>query len=233
MSGNEEQRNLQGELDEMENCEELKRQMGPPHDNSSDDLRTAAAGDQPSVATSSAATGGPSAGGGTPGVAGGAAPGSKRGEGMASGDLSLLRRLLGGNSYSRPPHIPRDPEKQVAWYRQMLHWLTNEGLEDTLTVDAVTGPVCVISSSRAVLLSQHPEKVVDDHFRSWDFIFSSVTGSLLQERLVSCTTVAEAWDALQSWVLPITSAEKSLLEAELANVQYPPRRTPRAVFREG
>ena len=27
MSKNEEQRNLQGELDEMENCEELKRQM--------------------------------------------------------------------------------------------------------------------------------------------------------------------------------------------------------------
>ena len=79
----------------------------------------------------------------------------------------------------------------------MLHWLTNEGLEDTLTMDAVTRPACVISSSRAALLSQHPENVVDDHFRAWGFIFSSVDGSL-QERLVSCTTVAEARAALQS-----------------------------------
>ena len=52
----------------------------------------------------------------------------------------------------------------------------------------------------------------------------------MQERLVSCTTVAEAWDALQSWVLPITSAEKSLLEAKLANVQYPPGGHPKMFF---
>ena len=73
--------------------------------------------------------------------------------------------LFGGNSYSRPPpHFSRKPEKKVAWYREMLQCLTYEGFEDTLTVDAVNGPVCVISSSRAVVLSQFPENVVDDHF---------------------------------------------------------------------
>ena len=70
------------------------------------------------------------------------------------GDLSLLRRLVGGNVYSRPPRIPRDPKKQVAWLRQLRLFLVNEDLEYTLTVDATTGPVCVIGTSRPLVMSE-------------------------------------------------------------------------------
>ena len=65
--------------------------MGLSNDNS---MRSAAAGDQPSATTSSTAAGEFSAGSGISGVAGGAAPGSKRGKGMGVGDLSLLPRLF-------------------------------------------------------------------------------------------------------------------------------------------
>ena len=77
-------------------------------------------------------------------------------------DLSLLRRL-GGNVYSRPPNIPRDPEKQVAWLRQVRLFLINEDLEYTLTVDATTGPVCVIGTSRCVLLQKYSLNIIEDH----------------------------------------------------------------------
>ena len=149
------------------------------------------------------------------------------------GDLSLLRRLVGGNVYSRPSRIPRDPEKQAAWLRGLHLFLANEGLEQTLTLDAATRPVCVISSSRSLLLSRHSKNVVDDHARAWNFIYTSVAGSMLQERLVACSTVAEAWSAIRTWVLPTTFAEQSLLEAELANVQYPPGGHPKKMFSRG
>ncbi|CAM9269824.1 unnamed protein product, partial [Hapterophycus canaliculatus] len=49
-------------------------------------------------------------------------------------------------------------------------------------------------------------------------------------RLASCATVAEAWSALKSWVLPTTRAEKRLLEMELNNVQYDQGEPPKMFF---
>ena len=83
-------------LEKRQNNEELeKQQAGLSHN-----YGLSSAADQPSAATLSTATGF-SAGGGTSGVAGGAAPSRQGGEGMTggSGDLSLLRRLVGGNVY--------------------------------------------------------------------------------------------------------------------------------------
>ncbi|CAM9120892.1 unnamed protein product, partial [Hapterophycus canaliculatus] len=74
------------------------------------------------------------------------------------------------------------------------------------------------------------EGIVNDHARAWEIIRISVAGTDLQERLVSCETVAEAWEVLQSWVLPASSAEKALLEAELANVEYPTGAHPKLFF---
>lgn len=108
--------------------------------------------------------------------------------------------------------------------------MANEGCEYTLTEDDVTGPVCVISS-RATLLSQHPMNLVEDHIRAWSFISSSVAGSDVQERLMSCdTTVAEAWTTLKAWVLPSTRAELSLLEADLHNVECNQTEPPKKIF---
>ena len=92
--------------------EELEKQQAGLSQN----YDLSSAGDQPSAATLSAAAG-LSAGGDTPRDAGGASPSRQGGEGMIGGfgDLTLLRRHVSGNVYSRPSRIPRDPEKQAAW----------------------------------------------------------------------------------------------------------------------
>ena len=98
--------------------------------------------------------------------------------------------------------------------------LANEDLEHTLVADEGHEPVRVITSMHVELLSAHPEYVID----------TAVSGTQLQERLVSCSTVAEAWAKVQSWVLPTSDTEISLLETELANVQYPVGAHPKRFF---
>ena len=112
----------------------------------------------------------------------------------------------------------------------MRSYLANEDLEHTLVADEGHEPVRVITSTHVELLSAHPEYVIDEHRRAWSIIDTAVSGTELQERLVSCSTVAEAWAKVQSWVLPTSDTEISLLEAELANVQYPVGAHPKRFF---
>jgi len=214
--------------EKMKRCGDSGQRTGLSHD---DDTT----GDQPSLATSSAAAGGSSAGSGTSGAAGGAVPWRLGGEGTRDGgfdELSLLRRLVAGTSYSRPPRLPRDPKKQFAWLRHLRLFLANVGLEDTLTLSAVTGPVCVISSSRSVLLSQHPESVVAEHVQAWSFISTSVAGSILDEKLQCCESVAEAWSMLEKWVLPLSRGEKYILEQQFHHIPHVPGADPKIYFAE-
>lgn len=126
--------------------------------------------------------------------------------------------------------IPREQGRLISWYRDLGFHVTGEGLEHTLDEDERRGPVRVISSTHNELFFEHPERVIDDHTRAWNIIRVAVAGTELQERLVSCSTVAEAWTAVQSWVLPTTSAETRLLEAELANAEYPSGGPPKLFF---
>ncbi|CAM9192608.1 unnamed protein product, partial [Hapterophycus canaliculatus] len=122
---------------------------------------------------------------------------------------------------NRPPPYPRDENKRVGWLRLMDLFLNNEELGHTLTEDARIGPVRVISSSRDTLLHEHPGRIVQDHARAYSLISSSVAGTDLDERLQSCSTVAEAWRVLHEWVLPSTLAQKRLLKEQFNNVPFP------------
>ena len=61
-------------------------------------------------------------------------------------------------------------------------------------------------------------------------ISAAVSGTDLDERLQSCSTVAEAWSVLRDWVLPCTLAQKRLLKEEFNKVSFPPATHPTVFF---
>ena len=174
-------------------------------------------------------------GGGSFGTAGGAAPsGVQHGErGFSSNDSSVVRQLGGLLKGDKVPMYPQDQSSQISWYYDLHTYMTEARLAHTLEVDSRTGPVDVISSNPEDLFFQHPENVIEDHTRAWSIIRVSVSGlagSDLRENLRACANVPDAWSALKDWVLPTTDAEQSLLEAELANVQYQGNQSPKRFF---
>lgn len=229
------------ELEELrKRCEDLERQQRASErerkqlaeDNSA--LREAAGGRE----APPAAAGGISAGAGAS-AAGGAAdearPSGSLGEGMQdfggfARDSTFLRRVMGSDK--SPPKFP-PPAGQLAWLRAMRDAFVLAGLDHTLTEDPTVGPVCVINClDRSTLLARHTVNIVDDHTRAYALLSEAVAGSDVAERLMSCATVAEAWEALQSWVLPTTEAQKLLLEAELNNISLRDDSDPKYFFAE-
>ena len=179
--------------------------------------------------------GGTDGGSGLSGAAGGAAlPGTSRGMsdfGMVDAGPSSRRFFaVGGNFQNKPPSVPREPSKQHAWLRQLRLYLANEALEYTLSVDPTVGPVRVIGTPRSELLQTHSLNIIEDHTRAYSLISGSVANSVLDEKLQSCYTVADAWSTLETWVLPVTPAQQHLLEKQFNNVRFVPGADPRMYF---
>jgi len=131
--------------------------------------------------------GGSDGGSGLSGAAGGAASsGRSHGESALRGETSFFRRFAANMpGATKIPTYPRDNARLISWYRALRSYLANEDLEHTLVADEGHEPVRVITSTHVELLSAHPEYVIDEHRRAWSIIDTAVSGTELQERLVS------------------------------------------------
>lgn len=224
-------RNQASERERNSLAEENKRMLEERAAAASDATQSAVAGGTAGGGRSAGTfAAGPAGGGGLSRTAGGAAP-SRMGRGGSDyfGD-SAFRRFAASLRGNKVPHVPREHEKQPAWLRQLRLFLINESLEYTLSVDAAVGPVCVIGTPRSVLLQKHSMDIIEDHTRAYSFISGSVSGSVLDEKLQSCQSVADAWGMLETWVLPVAPAQKHLLEQQFNNILHVPGADPKMYF---
>ena len=108
----------------------------------------------------------------------------------------------------------------------MQLFLDSDGLEHTITPNP-TGPVYVIScKDRDFLVWVQGEKLVADHQKAWGYLLGTTCDREIEEKLVACSCVPEAWELIRGWYLPTSDAEKTLPVEHLETVQMFPGEDP-------
>lgn len=72
--------------------------------------------------------------------------------------------------------------------------------------------------NHSYLISIHPEKVVGECARAWDFFMEATYGTPFKKYMLVTKSVEEAWGAGLSWSLPNSDVEKDQYERELENL---------------
>ena len=61
-----------------------------------------------------------------------------------------------------------------------------------------------------------------DNWKVWQYLLEATCNTDIEEKLVACNSVLEAWGVVTEWTLPVSEAEKTLLIQQLENVtMYP------------
>lgn len=92
------------------------------------------------------------------------------------------------------------------------------------------GPVYVINSDRSSLLAHLSQIVVFHHMRAYGLPMEAVPVSSVEDKPVSCSTVADAWGVLACLVSPNTTSQRLLLKHEFMHVSCDPRSDPENYF---
>ena len=145
----------------------------------------------------------------------------------------------GGGSGQSLPYFPRGvvpkfpvecpPYVYIAWERRFEVFIANQGLRHTISPDAPE--IAVISCiNDAYLFGHFGEALVTDHRRVWGYISEATAGAPFEDRLYECHSVSDALRTMRERSLPLHSAERHLLVAELERVQFMGDEDPKFFF---
>ena len=145
----------------------------------------------------------------------------------------------GGGLGQSLPYIPRGtvpkfpmecpPYVYIAWERRFDVFITNQGLDHTISPDAPR--IAVISCADDTYLFGHfGEAQVTEHRRTWGYICEATAGAPFENRLYECHSVSDALRTMREWALPLQPAERHLLAAELEGVQFMGDEDPKIFF---
>ena len=150
------------------------------------------------------------------------------GQGVSSVNDSLMRLHYSTRS---PPKMPNDPAKTLSWIRRFEMFLVSENLKHILTTIPSTGPVDVISCNDHFFLEMiHGVQTVGDNWKVWQHLLEATCNTDIEEKLVACNSVYEAWGVVTEWTLPASEAEKALLSQQLENVKMYSDEDPKTFF---
>ena len=158
---------------------------------------------------------------------------AERGARAATQQATQLKAVRGWND--RAESVPKIPKSGGAagtanFCSSMQRHIAGAGLGGCLTQRFESSPDVIRVVDHEQLYPRCTKAIVDNHAWVFKVMCNAVADSALQDEILTCHSVPEAWEVIQRWCLPLQDGDKDWGVAQFENVSIKGDEDPREYF---